>query len=205
MKILTALPLVAALAAMLGTATPAHAEYDELDPAKAATFDKRMFGGPVGDKASACFVRRYDARHLAQHPQQKVSVLKLLVTAEKTPDEPTSYAFRAGVELRNRPGSFDGGNSCDRLMSETRGREISFSCAQGCETLGLEIALSKDNKSSIVRLDSIEIWPHGKADGDTETLQGGADDKVFRLDRVDSQECADLIPDPREVAALQPK
>jgi hypothetical protein len=164
-----------------------------------------MFGGPIGDKAFACFVRRYDARHLAQHQKQKVSVLKLLVTAEKAQGEPTSYAFRVGVELRNRPGSFDGGSSCDRLTSETRGRDITFSCAEGCETLGLEIALSKDNKSTIARLDSITIWPHGKPDGDTETLAGGADDKVFRLDRVDSKECAELLPDPKEVAALEPR
>ena len=59
-----------------------------------------MFGGPIGDKASACFVRRYDARHLAQHPRQKVSMLKLLITAAKAPGEQTSYAFHLGVQFR---------------------------------------------------------------------------------------------------------
>jgi hypothetical protein len=91
MRTLTALPIAATVAASLLAACPAHAGDDRLDP-KITAFDKRMFGGSVGDKASACFVRRYDARHLAQHPKQKVSLLKLLITAEKAPGEPTSYA-----------------------------------------------------------------------------------------------------------------
>ena len=86
MKILTALPLVAALAAASPLAV--HAE-DGIDAAKQKAFDTRVFGGPVGDKASACFVRRYDAGHLAQHPKQKVAAVRLLVTAENHEGEPT--------------------------------------------------------------------------------------------------------------------
>ena len=65
---------------------------DKSEKAREAAFDKRVFGGPIGNKAVACFVRRYDASHLAQHPQQKVSSMKLLVTAENHPKEPTAYA-----------------------------------------------------------------------------------------------------------------
>ena len=36
-------------------------------------------------------------------------------------------------------------------------------------------------------------------------LKGGADDRVFRLERVDSEMCKSLIKDGDEVAALQPK
>lgn len=56
MKILNALAVVATLAA--AAPLPARAQDDGLDPAKAAAFDKRVFGAPVGQKASACFVRR---------------------------------------------------------------------------------------------------------------------------------------------------
>jgi hypothetical protein len=203
MRILAAVPIAAALAASLLAACPAHAEDGRLDRARIIAFDKRMFGGPVGDKASACFVRRYDAHHLARHPRQKVGTLKLLVTAEKAPGEPTSYAFHLGVQFCNRPGSFDGGSTCDQIVGEDSGREIIFSCHEGCESLGLEIALAKNNKSTIVRLDSIPIWPHGKPDGETETLQGGADDRVFRVERVDNKECDELISDQEKVAELQ--
>ena len=35
--------------------------------------------------------------------------------------------------------------------------------------------------------------------------EGGADDKVFRLERVNNSECAELMPDRKEVASLQRK
>jgi hypothetical protein len=203
MKILNALAVVATLAA--AAPLPARAQDDGLDPAKAAAFDKRVFGAPLGQKASACFVRRYDARHLAQHPKQKVAAMKLLVTAETPPGEPTNYAFHAGVQFRDRPGHFDGGTSCGHLLNEDGGHEITFSCSVECGDGGLEIALSKDDKSAIVRLTAIAIWNRKTPDGDIESLQGGADDKVFRVDRVDSKECAELLSNREELASLQQK
>ena len=61
----------AAVASLPGIG-PGHAQ-NTVDKAKAAAFDNRMFAGPIGEKTYACFVRRYDANHLAQHPKQKVS------------------------------------------------------------------------------------------------------------------------------------
>src|SRR5205085_12170169 len=61
---------------------------EKSEKAREAAFDKRVFAGAIGKKASACFVRRYDASHLAQHPKQKVAAMKLLVTAENHPKEP---------------------------------------------------------------------------------------------------------------------
>jgi hypothetical protein len=200
MKILlSALTVVAAL-----TAAPlaAHAEDDGIDPAKAGAFDKRMFGEPIGEKAAACFVRRYDARHLAQHPKQKVAAMKLLVTASKAPYEPTSYAYHIGVQYRDRPGDFDGGSSCSQMVEED-GQQIRFSCEVDCGGGGLEIALSKDNKSAIVHLEVIAVWDRKHPDGETEALEGGADDKAFRLDRVDSKECDELLTEKKELAALR--
>ena len=42
-----------------------------VDKAQAAAFDAPTFGGPLGKKTYACFVRRYDASHPAQHPKRK--------------------------------------------------------------------------------------------------------------------------------------
>src|SRR5215510_2700640 len=112
MKILTALPLLAALVA---AAPLAHADDDGLDPARAKAFDASVFGGPIGDKALACFARHYDASHLAQHRKQRVSVIKLLVAAENHAGEPTSYTYRAGFQFRNRAGNFDAGSGCGRI------------------------------------------------------------------------------------------
>jgi hypothetical protein len=46
-----------------------------VDKAKATAFHARTFGGSLSQKTYACFVRRYDASHLAQHPKQKISAM----------------------------------------------------------------------------------------------------------------------------------
>jgi hypothetical protein len=203
MKILTALPLVAALAA--ASPLPAHAQDDSIDPAKAQAFDARVFGGPIVNKAFACFVRRYDASHIAQHPKQKVRAMKLLVTAENRADESTSYAYKVGFQFRNRPENFDGGSSCGHMIDEDGNKDIRFTCDISCGGGGLDIAMSKDNKSAIVHLDVIGIWDRKHPDREAETFAGGGDDKVFRVDRVDNSECAELFTDHQELASLQSK
>jgi hypothetical protein len=49
------------------------AEEDGIDKAQADALDVRMFAGPLGKKAYACFVRRYDPDHLARHIRCKKS------------------------------------------------------------------------------------------------------------------------------------
>jgi hypothetical protein len=202
MKILTALPLLAALAA--ASPLTARADDDGLDAAKFKAFDGRVFGGPVGEKASACFVRHYDAAHLKQHPKQKISAIKLLLTAETKPDEPTSYAYKVGVQFRNKPGNFDGGSGCGHIENEEGQKEIRFTCDVECGGGGLDVAMSKDDKSAIVHLEVIGVWDRKHPKRDAITLEGGADDKVLRLDRVDDAQCADLT-GRKEVASLQQK
>jgi len=85
-----------AVAACIAGANACYAQ-EAVDRAKAATFDNRMFAGPLGQKTYACFVRRYDAGHLAQHPKQKVSAMKLLVTAEDAPEDKTVNTPSASV------------------------------------------------------------------------------------------------------------
>jgi hypothetical protein len=200
MKILTALPLLAALAA---AAPLAHAENDGIDPAKSKAFDSRVFAGPIGDNASACFVRHYDASHLAQHKKQKVTAIKLLVTAENHAGEPTSYAYKAGFQFRNRAGNFDAGSGCGRI--EDGSKQIHFTCDGDCGGGGIDMAMSKDNKSMIVHLEVIPIWDRKHPNRDEQMLEAGADNKVFRVDRVDNSECAELHRGNKELAALQHK
>ena len=214
MKILTALPLLAMLAVVGPLAHAQDGKQDDkqdnkqdatqdewIKPEKAAAFDKRVFGGPVGDKASACFVRRYDAAHLKQHRKQTVSLMKLLLSAETKAGEQTSYAYKIGVQFRNKPGDFDGGSFCSHYADDD-GNNIRFSCDVECGGGGLEVALSKDDKSAIVHLEAIAIWNRKHPDGESDSLQGGTDDKVFRLERVDAKECAELIGH-QEVASTQ--
>jgi hypothetical protein len=203
MKILAALPLVAALAAACPLV--AHAEDEGTNPAKIKAFDTQVFGGPIGKKATACFVRRYDANHLAQHRKQKVSSMKLVLTAENKPKEETSFAYKVGVQFKNKPGNFDGGSNCGHMEEEDGNKEIRFTCDVDCGGGGIEIAMAKDNKSAIVHLEVIGVYDRKHPKRDAITLEGGARDKVFRLDRVDNSECAELMPGHKEVALLQRK
>jgi len=114
--------IVAAIASVVGANT-CHAQ-EGVDKAKATAFDARMFGGPLGQKTYACFVRRYDASHLAQHPKQKVSAMKLLVTAEDAPEDKTvNYSFRLGFKYRHRAGNFDSSGYCNHIVAENAGAD----------------------------------------------------------------------------------
>jgi hypothetical protein len=201
---LRALAPIATVTAILAFAgiKSGHAE-ELIDSAKATAFDNRVFAGPLGAKTYACFVHRYDAGHLAQHPKQKVSAMKLLVTAEKPPEEQvTNYAFRVGITYRRRAGMLDSQGCCRHIVAKDEGSEIRFGCGVDCDGGGIGIAM-KDDKSALVRLQRIRLWKHNKPDDEPrDELTAGADDGIFQLDRVDASECAALVTDRKEVAAL---
>ena len=207
-------PILIALAiasfAGAGLAQVVHAPYayaqDAIDQNRADTFNKNMFMRPPGDKASACFMRRYDAEHLAQHPKQKAAAMKLLVAAEIAEGETRlSYSFHLGVRFRHRAGDFESSGYCEHARAEDNGNEIRLACGVDCEGGGINVALSKDNKSAIVRLERIAVWKTDKPDENGQAVLAGADDKIFRLDRVDVQECASLVSASEELAALPQK
>src|SRR5262245_49127293 len=104
-----------------------------------------MFGGPPSHKTYACFVRRYDANHLARHPKQKVSAMKLLVTAEDAPeDKAVNYSFCLGFKYRHRAGNFDSSGFCGHDVTENSGSEIRLGCGVDCEGGGIEVAMKDD-------------------------------------------------------------
>src|SRR6478609_1342579 len=198
---LVALTLAASVA--IAFPEPSHAQ-DGIDKAKAADFDARLFARPFDEKTYACFVRRYDADHLGQHPRQKVSTMKLLVTAEIPPEEKTvNYSFRVGLQYRHRPGKFDSSGSCGHVVAEDKGDEIRLGCGVDCDGGGIAVAI-KDDKSAVIRLQRIMLWHRNKPDdGPTNELVAGTDDRIFRVDRADLRECAELVTDRQELAALR--
>ncbi|MDE5456537.1 hypothetical protein GWE18_27665 [Bradyrhizobium sp. CSA112] len=195
--------IVGAIASVVA-ANASHAQ-EGVDKAKATAFNARMFGGPLSQKTYACFVRRYDASHLAQHPKQRVSAMKLLATAEDAPEDKTvNYSFRLGFKYRHRAGNFDSSGYCSHIVENTGG-EIRLGCSVDCEGGGIQVAM-KDDKSALIQLKRIRIWERNKADEDASNdLVAGADDKIFRVDRADLRECAELVTDRRELAALRRK
>jgi len=179
----------------------------EASKAEVETFNMRMYSGVPGNKAYACFVRRYDADHLARHPKQKVAAMKLLISAEvDKEDKELHNSFRLGFRYRHRSGDFDSSGSCNHAVFTRNGSEVRLGCGVDCEGGGIGVALSKDDKSAIVRLERVRVWQNNKPDDDAEqSLVAGADDKIFRLDRTDNSECASLVTDRKELAALRHK
>jgi hypothetical protein len=177
-----------------------------IDKAKARDFDARLFARPYDQKSYACFVRRYDSSHLAQQPKQKVSAMKLLVTAEIPPEEQTAinYTFHLGVKYRRKAGNFASGGACRHVVAEEKDGEIHLGCGVDCDGGGIAVAMSKGDKSAIVELERVRMWDRKKPDEDnSHDLEAGADDKIFRVDRADLNECAELVTDRKELAALR--
>jgi hypothetical protein len=180
-------------------------------------FAKRMFAGSAPKpKGYACFVRRYDAAHMAQHPLQKVTVMKLLITAEMVPDDKVlEYSFRLGVNFRDRPGDFDSSGDCGHAAvtkvpdnAETViPAGVDIACGVDCDGGGVTVSLANNDASLIVKpIDRIRIWKGKSPDESAATaLNAGADDKVFRLDRTKLDECTPLVADRKELAAMRHK
>jgi hypothetical protein len=170
-------------------------------------FATRMFAGPaLSDKNYACFLRRYDSAHLARHPLQKVAAMRLLVTAEKGDDSDNyrlGYSFRIGVSFVKRPGNFDSSGSCGSPGIRDGDKKVVFDCGVDCDGGGISVELKDDDKAALVRLERIRIWQNNKPDEEGLDLSSGADDKIFRLDRVKIEMCKALITDRKELAAIR--
>lgn len=199
-----ALLVALAMASATPLATAARGQ-DGIDKSAADSFDSRMFGTASAKKSYACFVRKYDSGHLARQPKQKVSTMKLLMTAEIPSDASTfNYSFRLGVKYRNRSTNFESFGDCGHVVAEDTGQEIRFGCGVDCDGGGLGVAMAKDDTSAVVQLERVRIWKRNTAPEETaEDLGSGADDKKFRLDRTELRDCAELVTDRKELAALR--
>jgi hypothetical protein len=203
--------LIAACLSSLATAAIAQPDLEAARVAKVNDIAKRAFATKSFDqKTSACFVRSYDAAHLARHPKQTVSAMKVLVAAEKLEgEESLSFSFKLRAQVRDRKGDSAAAMDCGYAEASAVKREgILISCSEGCEGgPGVVIALAPNGKTITVKLESISVWSADDPEDDSGRfeLKGGADDRVFRLDRADPEMCRALAEDSNEVAALQPK
>ena len=173
-------------------------------------FVTRVFAGLIdpAKKTYACFTRSYDSEHLAEHPQQKVSVMKLLLTAEQdTEEHEMNYSFRLGVKYRNKSGNYDSSGDCGHgKFTDEKTNEAMLGCGVDCDGGGIGVHLAKDDKSVVVTLERVRIWKDKNYDEDAaQDLVAGADDKAFRLDRTTLKDCEPLVTDRKELAAMRHK
>jgi hypothetical protein len=196
--------LAALTVAIAGASFSARAGESPEDEA----FQKKLFGRAVGEKQTihACFNRVYDPAHLAQHPQQNVRTMRLLVKVSQESDG-TNYGVRIGVMFRKSGAHFESAGDCSSIhdSAEAGNKAGVAHCGVDCDGGSIDVAI-KDAKSVLVSIpDGARIWRPG-SDGDepgNARKRFGADDKVFRVDKVALTQCLELADDNKEKAAMR--
>jgi hypothetical protein len=166
-------------------------------------FQQRLFGRPLGDKPiHVCFSRVYDVGHLAQHRQQNVRTMLLLVKGNLEDNAP-SYALRMGVTFRRSGTHFESAGDCGAIHDADAGGSGVAHCGVDCDGGQIDVAI-KDAKSVLVSIpEGARIWRAGSDDDSDQRKRFGADDKVFRLDRTALTQCLSLADDGKEKAAMR--
>jgi hypothetical protein len=158
-----------------------------------------------------CFVRVYDKAHLAKHPDQLVTAVKLRIY-----HPPPDVARNAGwgnviptwmnMEVRVRgknvilttSGICRKGEPPDNTWQSPHLKHPpppgSLWCAVECDGGGIGVASRGDH--AMMYLGGIRASPKSYSCGDEsdEILYGNKDDHVFRLNRVNERECANMEP-----------
>ena len=191
-----ALPAALSVAFVLAGANfPARAQESKDDEA----FQQRLFGRALeGGQIHACFSRVYDAAHLAQHPKQNVR------KANSDSNQPR-YELRLGVTFRKSGAHFDSAGDCGSIhdTSDVGGSAGVAHCGVDCDGGSIDVAI-KDAKSVLVSIpNGARIWRAGSDNDSDQAKRFGADDKVFRLDRVALTECLRLADDSKEKASMR--
>jgi hypothetical protein len=189
---------------LAGVQFAAHAE----DSKENEAFQKRLFGRAAeGKPIHACFTRVYDAGHLAQHPQQNVRTILLMVRADT--DSPR-YVVRLGVTFRKSGSHFESAGDCGAIHdtaddggAAASGATAAAHCGVDCEGGSIDVAI-KDAKSVLVSIPTgARIWRANSNNDSDQRKRFGSDDKVFRLDKTALTECLRLADDNAEKAAMR--
>jgi hypothetical protein len=130
--------------------------------------------------ALGCFARVYDKAHLAKHPDQLVTAVKLHI--KKWKDE-KSFEFALKVKVRGRNETLHTGGSCHK-------GESGLSCSVECDGGGINVVPRADHAMMYVERIRMARCDSDYVDSG-EDLSGGKDDRVFRLNRVGERECAE--------------
>jgi len=128
-----------------------------------------------------CFVRTYDKAHLAGHPDQLVTAVKLHIIKWK--EDESYFEFALKVKVRGRNETLHTGGLC-------RGEASGLSCSVDCDGGGINVVPRGDHAMMYLERIRMATCDNDYVDSG-EDLSGGKDDRVFRLNRVDERECAE--------------
>lgn len=168
-------------------------------------FQQRLFGHPLAGKTlHACFTRVYDAGHLAQHPQQNVRTMALLVRANPDVDQPR-YELSLGMTFRKSGSHFESSGDCGSIhdTSTVGGSSATAHCGVDCDGGQLDVAMKDDKSVQVTIPAGVRIWRAGSDDDRDQSRRFGRDDKVFHLEKAALIECLSLANDADEKAVMR--
>jgi hypothetical protein len=141
----------------------------------------------AGPDALGCFTRTYDRAHLARHPEQVVTAVKLRIY-RPPPGNSSKYWFLAQFRLRGKDETLRTSGICNEKAS-------GLDCFVECDGGGVDVVPRAHD--AMMYLDRIRVGACGEdyvtGEGGQE-LTGGKDDRAFRLDRVGEAACAGMKP-----------
>ena len=146
--------------------------------------------------AQACYARTYSAEHLQQHPKQKVTELVLflryvtlseedatLISTENggTEKQYFRYDFTLAAKTKEHDRTLYASGDCASAEG--------IGCGVECDGGGIEIEpMAGKDDTILVRLERIRMTL-GCGEGGEVELEGGEDDKVFKLTKAPRPLC----------------
>ncbi|MGH6803779.1 MAG: hypothetical protein ACREC3_10480 [Methyloceanibacter sp.] len=151
---------------------------------------------PPAPDAQACYARTYDPEHLQQHPKQKVTELVLflryitlsgedatLISTENggTEKQYFRYDFTLAAKTKEHDRTLYASGDCASAEG--------IGCGVECDGGGIEIEpIAGKDDTILVRLERIRMTL-GCGEGGEVELEGGEDDKVFKLTKAPRPLC----------------
>ena len=132
--------------------------------ARAESFHERWIAS-----ATDCFARRYDAKHLASHPKQRLTQFSLRESTLGNPAEAGYFPVSFSFKLKGDPELFQAEASCKDAVGKVH-CEI--------EADGGEFFIEAQGSNLLLTIDRMEI--EGPQDFSPDLAQGG-DDRAVRL------------------------
>ena len=133
-------------------------------------------------QATGCFVRHYDREHLAEHPNQLLTNVRLLIREAK---------LRAGfdflLEVKRR------GSSNGLLTEGSCENDSMLHCTVECDGGGINVSVRPGYAMMYLARIRMATCEDDKNDiNKGEEVFGGIDDRVFQLPLVDDAMCSDM-------------
>jgi hypothetical protein len=157
-----------------------------------------------------CFVRTYDKAHLAEHPDQLVTAVKLHIYHPPpdeeqglTPDKARGLTWmKMQVKVRGRKVILTTSGICHKSKEGPPNPHLlkhlpppdAFWCGVECDGGGIGVASRGDHAMMYLGGIRMSVKSYSCGGEFDEELSGNKDDHVFRLNRVNERECADMEP-----------